>query len=57
MTFESDIEEKPIEEYTEKEAKKMFVELFFWVVENKFDWLEECIAIKKANLLSEGMKE
>jgi len=41
---------------TEKEVKRMFVELFFWVVENKPSWLQECIAIKKANLLSEGIK-
>ena len=56
MTFESDVEEKPIEEYTDKEIKTMFVELFFWVVENKPSWLQECIAIKKANLLLRAKK-
>lgn len=56
MTFESDIEEKPIEKYTEEEVKRIFIELFFWVVENKPSWLQECIAIKKANLLLRAEK-
>jgi hypothetical protein len=49
--FESDIPEKPLEEYTDEEIKLMFLELFFWVAENRPDWLEEAIERKKAQLL------
>lgn len=38
-----DFEDKPIENYTEDEIKQMFLDMFFWVVENRPEWLQEAI--------------
>lgn len=46
------------EEMSELTAKQMFIDMFFWVAENRPSWLEECITRKKAELqLSETEKE
>lgn len=51
--FVSKIPDKPIDQYTESEIKEMYVELFFWVVENRLDWLQECINRRKKKLWAE----
>lgn len=48
-----EIPEKPLEEYTEMEIKQMFLDLFFWVAENRPDWLQEAVEIKKRELKRE----
>lgn len=42
--------EKPLEDYTEPELREIFLELFFWVSENRPDWLQEAITRKKIEL-------
>jgi hypothetical protein len=39
-----------MKEVNEEVGKQMFIDIFFWVVENRPDWLEECISRKKAEL-------
>ena len=46
--------EKPLEDYTEEDLKEMFIDMFFWVSENRPDWLQEAINRKKKQL---GPKE
>jgi len=41
------LKEKPLEDYTEDEIKEMFLDMFFWVAENRPDWLQEAIDRKK----------
>jgi len=41
------IDEKPLEELSANEIKEMFLDLFFWVAENRSDWLQEAIERKK----------
>ena len=43
-------DEKPLEELTVDEIKEMFLDLFFWVSENRPDWLQEAIDRKKRML-------
>lgn len=43
-------EEKPLDQYTEDEIKEMFLDMFFWVSENRPDWLQEAIDRKKRML-------
>lgn len=38
------------ETMNEETAKQMFLDMFFWVAENRPSWLEECIVRKKAEL-------
>lgn len=40
----------------EEMAKQMFIDMFFWVAENRLEWLEECIARKKIDLLEKNKK-
>jgi len=40
------------EELSEEAVKQMFIDMFFWVAENRPDWLEECITRKKADCSS-----
>lgn len=54
--FKSKSLDKPIEEYTEAEIKEMFIELFFWIANNRLSWLQECIARRKAELRSRKWK-
>ena len=56
MTFESAIPEKPIEEYSESEIREMFLEMFFWVAENRPSWLQEAIERKKAMLAAKKIE-
>ena len=42
--------EKPVEEYTESDIKEMFLDMFFWVSENRPEWLQEAINRKKKML-------
>ena len=56
-SYGSTIPEKPIDEYTEDEIKQMFLEMFFWVAENRVSWLREAIEIKKAVLLAKKVEE
>ena len=42
--------EKSIEDYTEDEIKEIFLDLFFWVSENRPSWLQEAIDRKKRML-------
>lgn len=39
--------EKKLEDYTEDEQKEIWIELFFWVAENRIEWLQEAIDRKK----------
>jgi hypothetical protein len=52
---------KSTEEYTEEELNQMFLETFFWVAENRPEWLEEAIAEaiarKKQTLAGSPKKE
>lgn len=48
---------KPIEEYTEQEIKEMFLRIFFWVAENRNEWLEEAIDIRKAALMAAQLEK
>jgi len=48
--FEDGFVDKPLEEYTDDEIKEMFLSMFFWVSENRPDWLKEAIDRKKASL-------
>lgn len=43
-------EEKLVEGYSEEEIKEMWKKSFFWVVENRPEWLKEVIAEKKMSL-------
>jgi len=43
-------EEKPLEDYTEEDMKEMFLDMFFWVAENRPEWLQEAINRKKKQL-------
>jgi len=38
---------------SEEAIKQMFLDMFFWVSENRSEWLEEAIARKKRELLSQ----
>jgi hypothetical protein len=49
-TFDDGFVEKPLEEYSEEEIKEMFLSMFFWVSENRPDWLQEAINRKKEQL-------
>jgi len=42
--------EKPLDQYTEEEMKEMFIDMFFWVTENRPEWLQEAIDRKKRML-------
>lgn len=42
--------EKPLDQYSEDEMKEMFVDMFFWVTENRPEWLQEAIERKKRML-------
>lgn len=46
---------KPVEEYTEKDMKEMFLDMFFWVSSNRPEWLQEAITRKK-RMLGEAEK-
>lgn len=48
--------EKPIGEYTEEEIKQMWLELFFWVVDHRRDWLMEAIEKRKAMHIAEQLR-
>ena len=43
-------QEKSIDEYTEDEIREMFLQMFFWVVENRPYWLQEAIERRKKQL-------
>lgn len=45
-----DFKEKPLDEYTEEDLKKMFLDMFFFVAENRPEWLQEAINRKKEQL-------
>lgn len=44
------LRDKPIEQLTENDIKEMFLDLFFWVAENRPEWLQEAINRKKKQL-------
>lgn len=46
----SEIKEKPFEDYTEEDVREMFLVMFFWVAENRPEWLEEAINRRKRQL-------
>jgi hypothetical protein len=43
-------------EMSEETAKQMFIDMFFWVAENRPEWLEEAIVRKKIELTSINQK-
>jgi len=49
--------EKPLEEYTEDELREMFIGMFFWVADNRPEWLQEAIARKKKMLTKKEMRK
>lgn len=46
---------KKWEDYSEEKLKEMFLEIFFFVANNRIEWLEEAIQRKKAALLERGI--
>jgi len=42
--------EKPLQNYSEEKIKEMFIDEFFWVAENRPEWLQEAIDRKKRML-------
>jgi len=48
-------QDKKLEDYSEEEIKQMFLDLFFWVVENRISWLAEAIQRKKTELKKVGI--
>jgi len=50
MKYKDNVPLKPIEEYTEEDLKEMFLGMFFFVAENRPEWLQEAINRKKNQL-------
>lgn len=48
---------KKWEDYSETELKEMFLEIFFFVADNRPAWLEEAIQRRKAELREKGIHE
>jgi hypothetical protein len=44
-------------DYSEEEIKQMFIDMFFWVAENRMSWLAECIQKRKAQLIQAGVSK
>ena len=42
--------ENPIENYSEDDIKEMFIDMFFWVAENRLEWLKEAIERRRKQL-------
>lgn len=54
MEYKDNVPNKPIEEYTEEDMKEMFLGMFFFVAENRPEWLQEAINLRKKRV---GCKE
>jgi len=52
-----DLPNKPLEDWTEEEIKEIFLDLFFWVADNRPSWLREAIERKKRYLTNPHRKE
>jgi hypothetical protein len=46
---------RPGKKLSEEIIKQMFLDMFFWVAENRSEWLEEAIVRKKAELRAEDV--